>query len=406
MIPYSAGAAYNHGGITGSVELLAVPPVRVEDLFASADPKTGVVAIRAIVRNAGQTPAQDNSRSRSPPAAAGETLNACAVEREFPPGDTPVATELKLEQPRLWELNEPFLYRVTARLTRADSASVDELSVRCGFREFRFENGYFRLNGRRLFLRSTHTCNHFPVGLKLPPDPDMAAPRPARPQGDGVQHDSLHLGRRERYQLDLCDEIGLMVYEESFASSGMQDRRQLADRLEPRDHGTDPPRPESSQRRHLGAAERDPGRRSIPSGRRVAAGGAATGRDAHGVSQQRPLGPAGGQLRRVFAVGYLARAARPGALGHAESAGRAGRDAVWFHLAARQVAVHPGPQGEYSVVRWTAPAADRYAVEAIFQGLPQPPATTDAHLLHNGRPLFEARLNLQSQPNCARSAKR
>ena len=41
VIPYSAGAAYNHGGITGSVELLAVPPVRVEDLFVSADPEDG-----------------------------------------------------------------------------------------------------------------------------------------------------------------------------------------------------------------------------------------------------------------------------------------------------------------------------------------------------------------------------
>ena len=75
---------------------------------------------------------------------------------------------MKIDQPRLWELNDPFLYRVTARV------GDDGRSVRCGFREFRFENGFFRLNGRRIFLRSTHTCNHFPVGLKLPPDPDMA----------------------------------------------------------------------------------------------------------------------------------------------------------------------------------------------------------------------------------------
>ena len=66
------------------------------------------------------------------------------------------------------------------------------------------------------------------------------------------------------------------------------------------------------------------------------------------------------------------------------------------------MAVHPGPRGEYSVVRWTAPAADSYAVEAAFQGLAN--ATTDAHILHNGRPLFEARLNLQGHPNAARHA--
>ena len=37
-------------------------------------------------------------------------------------------------------------------------------------------------------------------------------------------------GGAERYQLDLCDELGLMVYEESFASWPMQDSPQLAAR--------------------------------------------------------------------------------------------------------------------------------------------------------------------------------
>ncbi len=46
-MPHFAGAAYNHGGITGSVELLAVPPVRIADLFARADAKTGIIEIEA-----------------------------------------------------------------------------------------------------------------------------------------------------------------------------------------------------------------------------------------------------------------------------------------------------------------------------------------------------------------------
>ena len=168
VIPYSAGAAYNHGGITGSVELLAAPAVRVEDLFAQADPKTGTIRIQANVRNASNKNASGRLEFTVAPAPSGETLGVVALERELPPGDTRVEAEVKLDQLRLWELNDPFLYRVTARL------GDDERSVRCGFRDFRFENGYFRLNGRRVFLRSTHTCNHFPVGLKLPPDPDMA----------------------------------------------------------------------------------------------------------------------------------------------------------------------------------------------------------------------------------------
>ena len=187
-------------------------------------------------------------------------------------------------------MNDPFLYRVTARVTTAEPGSADERSVRCGFREFRFENGYFRLNGRRLFLRSTHTCNHFPVGLKLPPDPDMARRDLLDVKAMGFNMIRFIWGGAERYQLDLCDEIGLMVYEESFASWPMQDSPQLAARwnqaiteLIRRD------------RNHpsvviWGLLNEVRDSAAFPSGGGVAADGAATRRHAHGVPQQRALG--------------------------------------------------------------------------------------------------------------------
>ena len=45
----------------------------------------------------------------------------------------------------------------------------DVTSVRCGFRDFRFENGYFRLNGKRIYVRSTlgQPCS---VGIYTPYD--------------------------------------------------------------------------------------------------------------------------------------------------------------------------------------------------------------------------------------------
>jgi len=66
---------------------------------------------------------------------------------------------------------DPFLYRVTAVVRLGDSA--DERSDRCGFRDFRFEDGHFRLNGRRLFLRGAHTVNATPVGQQVPGDPAL-----------------------------------------------------------------------------------------------------------------------------------------------------------------------------------------------------------------------------------------
>ena len=48
---------------------------------------------------------------------------------------------------------------------------------------------------------------------------------------------------------------------------------------------------------------------------------------------------------------------------------------------------------------WTAPAAGRYAIAAKFTGLKN--ATTDTYILHNGKPQFDALLNLQGRPNAA-----
>ncbi|MHC1767168.1 MAG: sugar-binding domain-containing protein [Verrucomicrobiia bacterium] len=401
-IPYRAGDAYNHGGITGSAELLTVPPARVEDLFVRADPKTGAIRIETNVRNAGQKPARGQLEFIVAPAASGETLQAEVIQREFPVGDTLVTTALKLAQPRLWELNDPFLYRVTARLTTTEPGPADELSVRCGFREFRFENGYFRLNGRRLLLRSTHTCNHFPVGLKLPPDPDMARRDLLDVKAMGFNMIRFIWGGAERYQLDLCDEIGLMVYEESFASWPIEDSPRLAARW---------------NQAITELCRRDRNHPSV-----VIWGLLNEVRDGPHFRLAAFSLPTVRQLddtRIVFLNSGRWDLAQtdPGVFARLKIWHSPADREPWttlnpssksvgtpfgFTWPARQVALHPGPRGEYSVVRWTTPAADTYAVEATFTGLNN--ATVDALLLRNGQSLFETQLNLQGRPNAAHHA--
>ena len=46
----------------------------------------------------------------------------------------------------------------------AGTRSADERSVRCGFRDFRFEDGYFRFNGRRICLHGPlYTILQYPI---------------------------------------------------------------------------------------------------------------------------------------------------------------------------------------------------------------------------------------------------
>ncbi len=216
VMPYRAGAAYNHGGITGSVNLAVVPAVRIQDVFVRADAQTGVVRVQARVRNASQEAVRGRMTIGIAPGTVGDTLKSDVVEQNFPPGDTLVESRLMIDGPEIWDLNTPYLYRADVSVAVGDSS--DEKSTRFGFREFRFENGYFRLNGRRIFLRSSHTVNHFPIGLQFPHDPDLARRDLLNAKVMGFNMVRFICGGATPEQLDLCDEIGLLVYEESYAS--------------------------------------------------------------------------------------------------------------------------------------------------------------------------------------------
>ena len=232
VIPYSAGGEYNCGGVTGSVELMLVPLIRVEDLFASANSKSDEIQVEATLKNAGKNRSHQHLALSVAPASNGETLKTLEFDCDVPPGDTIIRTTLKIEDPKLWDTNNPYLYRLSLRNTNAGDQSADERSVRFGFRDFKFENGSFRLNGKRLFLRSSHSCNNYPVGQRLPMDPDLARRDLIDMKVMGFNAIRFIWGGAQPYQLDLCDELGLMVYNESFASQGLDSTSVMFERFD------------------------------------------------------------------------------------------------------------------------------------------------------------------------------
>lgn len=70
---------------------------------------------------------------------------------------------------------------------------------------------------------------------------------------------------------------------------------------------------------------------------------------------------------------------------------------------AGQMAFHPGPAGECSVIRWTAPRAGRCRIKGAFTGISgyqnAPPTTTDVAVYHGQRKLFSSFVNLEDKGN-------
>ena len=188
----AAIAIFNYGGIFDSVELLIVPQVRMDDLFVRANPKTGKIRIEAEICNASKKAVKGSIGFSVTPANSGESISTVILDREIPPGTSTIRTEMQVANPRLWQLNDPQLYRMKGCVAAAGSNSVDETSTRFGFREFRFENGYFRLNGKRVFWRSALR------GRYADHDSDSLRSRPRAAgldlsQGDGFQRHPVHI---------------------------------------------------------------------------------------------------------------------------------------------------------------------------------------------------------------------
>ncbi len=63
------------------------------------------------------------------------------------------------------------------------------------------------------------------------------------------------------------------------------------------------------------------------------------------------------------------------------------------NLAPHQACFHPGPDDEYSIYRFTAPAAGNYQLQASFVGADSVGTTTDVHVLLNDSPIFNGSVN-------------
>ena len=227
---YRPGAGYNTGGILLPVCLRIVPDVRVADVHVRPDAATGRIPLTVTVRNDTSSAATGSLAARVGPAAEGALLDAAEARASFPPGDSRHELTLRVPRPRLWDIDDPFLYRVGVEL--AAGAFRHDRLVRCGFRDFRVTDGFFHLNGRRIFLRSTHTGNHFPIGQVVPPNADLMRRDFILAKATGYNMVRFIAGMPWPEQLDFCDEIGLMVYEENLASWALGDSPQMPERFD------------------------------------------------------------------------------------------------------------------------------------------------------------------------------
>lgn len=206
------------GGIYREVALRIVPSTFIENIFArpqdvlTPNPSLEVDCFLQHLEPLRQT------LSLEVTLRDGDRVLATGTQRvaPAPAANDPVPHTVRLEKLGpvvLWDLARPKLYSVHVRLLNGPRL-VDEDSRSIGFREARFTDHGFELNGKVIKLRGLDRHQTFPfVGQAMP---GRVQRRDAQVLRTNFKCNIVRTSHypQSRHFLDACDELGLLVLEE------------------------------------------------------------------------------------------------------------------------------------------------------------------------------------------------
>lgn len=209
MIPSSLSDFNVYGGLYRYVNLVYVPEVWLKQVHIQAIPdeklKNGQLQINGYLQNEKRQPAQLFIRVTSP---EGQTV----TEQQVKSAGFQFSVKIPVSSIRLWSPSNPALYSISVRLQSA--SGEQEYTDRVGFRSFEFQKqGPFFLNGERLLLRGTHRHeDHAGVGAAMTEAMIRREMQMIREMGANF----IRLGhyQQSRIVLNLCDSLGILVWEE------------------------------------------------------------------------------------------------------------------------------------------------------------------------------------------------
>jgi beta-galactosidase len=206
------------GGIYRDVRLRVVPPVFLADVFAKPVNVLDAAARQVVVQVMVDAAAALDGTAEVAVSLQEEDLVIAAGRVPVViggPGQTTVTVTLSgLDEITLWDVDEPKLYDVVARLL-VDGRGRHEYRVRTGFRQATFALDGFYLNGRRVKLLGVNRHQFFPfAGGAMPARVQARDAEIIRRELNCTMVRCSHYPQSEAF-FDACDELGLLAWEEA-----------------------------------------------------------------------------------------------------------------------------------------------------------------------------------------------
>ena len=208
---------YVPGGIIRGVSLYAVPQIFLNDVFAKPvdvlKPTRRVeIACSIDAAVAAHGPVHLEAKLMDGTKVISRVQKEVTIAQG---GKTDVALTLTgLGDAKLWDIDAPHLYDVVTTLS-VDGEPVHDYRTRIGLRDANFTVDGFFLNGRRLHLFGLNRHEIYPyVGYAMPPRVMRRDAEIIRKEFNCNIVRCSHYPQSEAF-LEACDELGLMVWEET-----------------------------------------------------------------------------------------------------------------------------------------------------------------------------------------------
>ena len=126
------------------------------------------------------------------------------------------AQELEIANPKLWDLDTPYLYTCVAQLLKEDGSVADEYSEHFGIRTIEYGPDFgFKLNGKKVLLKGY--ANHHTLGaLGAAAYPRAIEKRLLLMKQFGMNHIRTSHNPYSRQFIELCDKYGILIVDELY----------------------------------------------------------------------------------------------------------------------------------------------------------------------------------------------
>lgn len=209
------GWFYEGAGIYRHVWLVKTSPVYIPQYGVCVRPATdGTVEITTSVRNdsaEAKTISLDTTVFLTPT----DTTAPISTPITLPPFSEQVLVQSqKIAHPKLWSTETSVLYTVRTTIEQ-NNAQIDQVVTRFGFRDIKFDaDTGFWLNGKNIKIKGT--CNHHDhagVGVAVPDAVQRYRLQVLKDMGCNAIRSAHNPPSPEL--LDLCDEMGILVIDET-----------------------------------------------------------------------------------------------------------------------------------------------------------------------------------------------